>query len=408
MALNPNKKVRVAMFSNLYPPLATGSAIQSSGLAKRLASLGYEPIVITAQIMRDSPSYEESEGVKIYRLPCFKLPRLGISMNFPWLNSAFSPRNIQRIKEILIANGTELIHIHNHMFDMALCGVWIGKKLNMPTVVTIHTVIQHTRAIYNLFLKPIDSLFLGRLVIRKASKVICPDCTVEKYLRDRFKNHEGHIIPYGVEPPPIPASAEIDKLRERWGLKSCRVILSLGHLHALRNRLELIKGFAMISSRMPDVRLLIVGSCGFPPSEKLVGELGLEGKVIFTGAQPHELVPAFHMMAECEAAWLDQKNMASAGVACLEAMYYGKPVITACPEDTHEEGGLVNGKNVIILPRPPQAIDVQDALLRLLENKETCDNIGRNAKAFVRSYFSWDQVVQKHVELYEAQLTDKS
>lgn len=401
--------VRIAMLTNLYPPLGTGSAVQSSGLARELARQGHEVVVFTARVVPDTPLHEvTADGVHIHRLPCLTLPKLPISMNFPWLNATICPTNLRFMSQVIAERRIQVMHIHNHMFDMALNGMWLSRKLDIPTLVTLHTVILHTKALYNAILCPTDRYFLGSLVVRRATGIICPDCTVEKYLSGRFKRSDGHIIPYGIQLPEPPTDTEVAELRARWNLVGKRVILSLGHMHALRNRMELVKAFADVIPKHPDARLVIVGSRGHPPTEELVKSLNLEEYVIFTGPQPHTLVPAFHKMAECEPIWLDQQNMASAGVACLEAMYYGKAVITACPEDTHEEGGLVNGKNVIILPRPTRAEHASDAILRLLGNPDQCRNIGENAAKFVRSYFAWDNVVERHVRLYRDVALEKA
>jgi glycosyltransferase involved in cell wall biosynthesis len=250
----------------------------------------------------------------------------------------------------------------------------------------------------------LDKYFLGRLVIDRASAVICPDLTVNKYLVSRFGREDGNIIPYGISLPPLPEPAEVEALRKTWSLQGAKVILSIGHLHAIRNRLELVRAFAELAPLHPEARLVIVGSRGYSPTEELVRHLGLESRVVFTGPQPHSVAIVFHAMAYCNAVWLDQNNMASAGVGCLEAMYYGKAVITACPEDTHEPGGLRSGQNILILPRPVIKDDVFCALRDLLDNPDKCQRMGEQASIFAKSYFSWDNVVERHLALYKQHL----
>lgn len=394
--------LRIAMLSNLYPPLSTGSAVQCSGLARELVRQGHSVIVFTADVTAGEAAHETTgDGVEVYRMPCLRLPRMPISMNFEWLNSLFRPSNLRLMADVCRKRGIQALHVHNHMFDSAFCGMALSKRLGLPVAVTIHTVIHHANPAFNAILYPLDRFFLGQCIIRRADAVVCPDCTVEKYLSSRFTRTDGTIIPYGISLPPPPDAAEVAALREQWGLAGKRAIVSLGHMHALRNRTELVKALAEIIPRHPDVRLVIVGSRGYKATEDLVRDLGLQDHVIFTGPQPHRLAAAFHSLAYCEANWLDQADMASAGVSCLEAMYYGKAVITACPEDTHEAGGLRNGENICILPRPVVKEDVVNALSHLLDNPAECERLGRQAAAFVSRYFAWDSVTDKHVALYE-------
>lgn len=394
--------MRIAMFTNLYPPVGTGSAVQSSALARELVRKGHDVVVFTARLDDALPEHERTpDGVEVYRLPCLRLPRMSISMNFAWLNATFSPANLRRMQAVIRERQIDVLHIHNHMFDMALNGIWLSRKTGIKAVVTLHTAILHTNPFYNFVLSALDRYLLGLLVVRRAAAVICPDCNVVEYLASRFSRNDGTVIPYGISLPPPPSDEDVEALRQKWGLQGKRVILSLGHVHALRNRMDLIRAFAEVAQSHPDARLVIVGSLGYPPTVDLVRELGIEDRVVFTGAQPHQLVPAFHGMAEFEAVWLYQQDIPSAGVACLEAMYCGKAVIAACSEETHEPGGLRNGVNFINLPRPTKTEDIRAALLLLLGDQKLCLSIGREATAFTHAYFDWDKVTRQHEALYQ-------
>lgn len=405
---NSDKKLKIAMFSNLFPPLSTGSAVQSNALARELGKQGHEVVVFTARVKADSPAHEViGQGVEVYRVPCLKLPKMPISMNFEWINVTFLPKNISFIRQKLKEKQVQVIHIHNHMFDMALIGMLLSRRLGIPACVTVHTVIHHSKKIYNTVLHPLDRHFLGRFVMRKADAVICPDCTIDKYVNGRFGINDGVVIPYGLSMQDDYSDEDVRQFKKKLGLDGKRVIVSLGHMHALRNRIALVKSLPGLIKRHPDVRLVIVGLRGYPQTEELVRELGLEKHVMFTGPQPHEVIPLFHRMAYCEAAWFDQEFMAPVGLACLEGMYFGKPVIVSCPEDTHEENGLKNYGNIIILPNCPKAGQAFEALDFLLNDKSRSSEIGNNASSFVKSYFSWESVTAKHVGLYSNMLNEE-
>jgi len=90
----------ICMFSNLYPPVYSGSSTQCSQLARELSNRGHEVIVITAQLDKQTVPYEKIDGVHIYRLPAFHLPKMTVSLNFPWLNSTFVPGNTNKVNVI--------------------------------------------------------------------------------------------------------------------------------------------------------------------------------------------------------------------------------------------------------------------------------------------------------------------
>jgi len=138
----------VAVLSNLYSPLVTGSSVHASTLAAKLVERGVSVIVFTAHVDKNAPEHEIVNGVEVFRLPCLKLPKLPIAVNFPWLSVTMLPSNISRMRQIMQERGCELIHVHNHMFDMALNGVILSKKLKIPLVLSIHSFINHPNPIF--------------------------------------------------------------------------------------------------------------------------------------------------------------------------------------------------------------------------------------------------------------------
>ena len=71
--------------------------------------------MITARLTKDSPEYERPGGVHVYRLPAWRLPKLPIALNFPWLNATFCPANLRRIDAILEtvpARAREAVKMH--------------------------------------------------------------------------------------------------------------------------------------------------------------------------------------------------------------------------------------------------------------------------------------------------------
>ena len=402
----PSSPMAIAMLTNLYPPLGTGSSTQSAQLARELALRGHKVVVFTAAVVPGTPDHETTpEGVEIFRLPCRKLPDLAIFMNFPWFSATLHPRNLRFMTQVIRRHGIQVLHVHNHLFDMAFSGVWLSWKLGLPLALTIHTYAQHPNFLYNAIFYPLDCIFLKHAVIDRADAVIAPDCNVQAYLSRRFRRNDGVFIPYGIAPPrPVPPEEE-DSLRAEFGLHGKRVILSLGQLHPLRNRITLIQALPEVIQAHPDVRLLIVGVVGHQPTVDLVHELGLQNHVIFTGPQPHERIPAFQRLASFSAVWVDYKNEdcknASFGIGVMEAMSYENAVISMGNIDTYGAGRLQDRKNIYLLEND-NPINVRNALMNLLDNPAMAAAIGSEAANFARNNFSWEKVAEQHILLYEA------
>ncbi len=399
--------ISVCMFSNLYPPIVSGSSIQSSSLARELAQRKCEMVVITAKVVGDSKEYEKVDGVHVYRLPAIRLPKMSISLNFPWLTYTFTPRNLRRIRAIMDRHNPDVLHVHNHMFDLALSAVLMHRRTKRPLVITIHTVIKHARGLYNLLLYPADRVFLKRFVIDQADAVICPDCNAKDYVRNAFGRPDGALVPYGISLPEAPTDMVLDGLRAKHGLDGKRVILSLGHVHALRNRKDLIQALPDVLGVFPETVLLIVGTVADDSPAALARNLGVRESVIFAGHVPHSEVPAFLALADLEAHWLNQDaaRNTSLGIASLEAMGAGKVVLSAANENGFGPGVLKNGENIVLV-EPGNPGQLAQTVIGLLGDGAGCRVIGGRARQTIQEHFSWDSVCSRTLAVYREVLRE--
>lgn len=396
----------VCMFSNLFPPAVSGSSTQSASLARELAQRGCRPVVITARIIPESKSYEEIDGVHVYRLPAIRLPQMSISLNFPWLNCTFTPHNLRRIRTIIRRHSPDVLHLHNHMFDLALSAVLEARRTRKPLLVTIHTVVKHARPLYNRLLLPADRLVLRNLVVTRAKAVICPDDNIREYVKGTFAHPNAVLIPYGISLPPQPSGACIQQIKASHGLEGKRVILSLGHVHAIRNRKDLIEALPAVRAKIPEAILLIVGAEADTSPRQLAARLGIHDAVIFTGPVPHAHVPAYLELAELEAHWLNQEdaNKTSLGIASLEAMGAGKAILAAANKNTYGEGVLVDGHNLALV-QPNNPALLAEVILSLMCDENRRRSIGTAGKATIQAHFSWDSVCAKTLDAYESVLS---
>lgn len=398
----------VAVFSNLFPPQVTGSSVQGSTLAKKLVEQGIDVTVFTSHLDKATPKFEVVDGVEVHRLPCLHLPKLPIAVNFPWLSFTMLPSNIRYMKRILEERKCQAIHVHNHMFDMAFNGTILSKMLKLPMVVTIHSIIHHPNKLYDTILSTADATLLRWAVIKQSAQVIDLDSICAEYRESRFGATNGTLIPLGTEFPEKPSQEAIESLREQYKLEGKKVILSVGHLHHLRNRMDLIRGFARSLKSYPDSRLVIVGARNFDPAEELVRQLNVEDKVIFTGKQPRSVVAAFMALCDAHSMWfeMDQGDPSSLGNANIEAMLMGKPVFGVFDEKAYGPDVLKHGENIFILPWKDADAHVEATILELWASPERAARIGKKAKQIARDTFSWETVTRQHIELFASLIRD--
>jgi len=203
----------------------------------------------------------------------------------------------------------------------------------------------------------------------------------EQLIRDNgYSPHHVTSVPTGID---LDHFAPGDKMRARDAIGLARDKTIIGIVATLRSwkgHRYLMEAFARLSDK--NVQLLIVGDG--PQREalqRLIAELGLDGRVIMAGNQ-RDVLP-----------WMQAMDIfvlpsyANEGVpqALVQAMLCGLPVVTtsvgAIGEAVqHERTGLiVEARNVTQLTQ---------ALQQLLHNARFCDELGRAARTHAREKFN--------------------
>ncbi len=397
-----DSSLNICMFSNLYYPIVSGSSTQSRYLARELVRRGHRVTFITARVQKDTPEHEIADGVEVYRIPATLMPKIPLAFNFPWLSYTFTRGNLHLLETIIRRCRPDVLHLHNHMFDLAFSAVRMGKRFNLPLVITFHTVIKHSNPLYNMILYPGDRVFLRHTVVKKAQRLICPDMNMQDYVHRAHNGVPTAMIPYGINLLEAPPQQKVEELRGRYGLGGKRVILSLGHVHEVRNRRDEIKALPTIRQAIPNAVLLIVGAEMSDTARRLARQVGVEDAVIFTGPRPYDEVPAYLALADIEGHlfYQDAQDETSLGIATLEAMGAGKAVFVAANVNSHGAGVLRAGENLILVAAGKPR-ELAQSIIDLLRDESKRQRVGQAAHKLVEEHFSWEGVCQKTLNVYQ-------
>jgi glycosyltransferase involved in cell wall biosynthesis len=401
--------LRVLMLSNIYKPISTGSTNQIAGLSKQLINEGNEVHVFTSRLDSRLSSNESNEGIFIQRVTCLKLPRVKIAMNFAWLNAITTPTNYRKLKQYVIKNQIDVIHVHNHMFDAIFLGILVSRKTKIPICLTLHTIMQHNQKFYNLILSMIDKIFLGPIVSKHINLVIAPDYNMLKYGIEQLGTEKITMIPYGVDEQVYFQEHELQEFMLEKSLQDRKIIISVGHINHLRNRIALVKSILQISKVDPSVLLVVIGDIADRRAFDFVVSNNLNSNVIFTGVGTREEISKWRAIAVLEAQWLDQSpdGNNSLGVAAMEGMLAGIPVLSIANLDTFGPNMLTNLQNVIVI-RPNQTENLSALILDLFSDPDELKLIGKRAQEIARANFDWKKNVSKHLDAYLSIHSDSS
>lgn len=198
----------------------------------------------------------------------------------------------------------------------------------------------------------------------------------------------------------LAAGRDVAKIREELGLREYdRVIGFVGRLAPIKGLETLIRAVGMLRD-IPNLRLVLVGSGSQKEHLRALSrELGMEGKVLFTGYRSD--IPS--LLALFEIAVLPS-YMEACPTVLLEYMFAGKPVVAS------RVGGItelvVDGENAFLIP--PAQVDVLAGRLRfLLDNPKIGLEMGRSGYEYAVQNFSVRDQVMRLESFYEELLECK-
>jgi glycosyltransferase involved in cell wall biosynthesis len=173
----------------------------------------------------------------------------------------------------------------------------------------------------------------------------------------------------------------------------------LGHLRPEKNIDVLMRAFA--AARLKNARLVVVGDGQSKSSlTKLAFELGLLGRIIFTGATetPRQYLEAFDIFVM--SSYTEQLPL-----SLLEAMAAGLPVVCTAAGDTPEVLGSAEARFVVPIG------DVRAftaALSAVAGDAGLRERLGRENRRRCETDYSQDSMVQAHASLYRAAIASHS
>jgi glycosyltransferase involved in cell wall biosynthesis len=389
--------MRIVMTNNFFLPRPSGSAHHTAGLARQLAALGHDVLVVTAA-HRGAASEEWSDGYRVVRLPSWTPPpsRLGMNYEIPW---TLSPRNLRRLFRLLDEFRPDIVHQGGQFFDLTwMSAIW-ARRRKVPTVVTVYTALVHSDRIARKILWLGDMVLVRPFLAIGRPTIVVIDTWIDSYVRRRYRVGDDRIatVMIGVEPDRF-VGVDGRKVRERLDLGDRPIVLSIGHVIPLiRDRLALVRAMPHLVEKHPDLVVLVVGHVFDEAFLRLADELGVRDHLICTGEVSRDEVPGFVAAADVEA---HDFHYFGLGTSTLEVMAAGVPVVSVVSTDNFPGLELRSGENITIVPEnDPKAL--ADAIHQLLDNPELARRVGKGQRRFVVDHFSIDAVTRDYLALYE-------
>jgi len=399
--------VRIAVVNNFFPPRVGGSAHLADALAQGYAAAGHEVLVLTVAY-NDAPGREIRRetrgGCTVVRLPAWTMPKTPLSVSFD-IGFASRPSLPRRIREILDDFAPDVIHQHGQFFDLTWASGLYARRRNIPTLLSVHTRLESPGALYQAAFRVLDSVLVAPILRRYKPRFVVLDVHMDTYIRRRYGPAIGGLeyIPVGVDVTGL-AAGDGAKIRARHGLPGRPLILSIGHVIPLRDRVRLVRALPRVLEKLPDAAVVVVGRVYYDAFLRLADQLGVRHAIHTVGPVPRAEIPDYLAAADLEAHDLDGLGL---GTASLESMAAGCPVVAAVRPDNFPGIRLADREHLYLCePGDEQAL--ADAMIEVLADPAHARaTVGRDGQRLVQESFAVASVIEAHLRAL-ADLTNKN
>lgn len=383
--------MRVLMLSWEYPPHVIGGLGRHvAGLSRALAAGHAEVLVVTCG--GDGPDEEVRGELGVVRV------RFGepAGLHFP---EAVAQRNAGMLQGVLrkLAAGWRPDVVHAHDWLTAYAARAVKHALEIPLVATIHaTEFGRNRGLFTDLQRHISDVEWW--LAYEAWRVICCSEAMRSELRSVFQlpADKIRVIPNGVElPPPGGDPGGASAVRRRYAADGEPLIFFVGRLVYEKGVDLILRALPRVLERHPRAVLVVSGT---GPEEaalrRLAGELGVAGKVRFTGHISDEERNMLYRAADVA---VFPSRYEPFGIVALEAMAHGLAVVAARVGGFAE---VIEAGRTGLLFEPENPWDLAERLDSALSDPGLRAALAAQGRRLVEAEYHWEKVAQRTAQVY--------
>jgi glycosyltransferase involved in cell wall biosynthesis len=373
--------MKVLHISKYYPPVLGGIESVAWELVEGANAAGVRTDVLCSHQRPVTAREQAPAGYSITRA----------ATAGTWLSTSMAPALVWELRRQ--QSRYDLIHVH--MPDpMAAAAIWLSRPA-APLVVHWHSDVIRQRLALQLY-EPLQTWLLQRAAAIVATS---PPYAASSPPLSRWQ-HKVHVIPIGISDLAVQACSDrAADIRSRFAGR--RLVFALG-------RMTYYKGFDVLIEavgRLPEEVGLMIGGEGelLGRMQRLVDQKGLGGRVQLLGHVPDDHLASY--FEACDVFCMSSTVRSEAyGVAMLEAMMMGKPVVAT---DIAGSGvPWVNQHALTGLNVPAgDANALAEALWRLLSSTELLSEYGQRARERYSREFTAGRMVDRTLGLYRELVT---
>lgn len=303
------------------------------------------------------------------------MPGLGVSLN--------PQRLVRRLDHLLLDGEYDVIHSHLSFGSTAsIVATYVGSRASIPVLTTLHSIYRRLGWVY-VMTQPVLRWRQWRFRATAVSEAVAEDA------RWMDPGRPIEVLHNAVDPDEWvlqPTTFEPGRLR----------LVTAARLQRRKRVDALLTVFARLREEVGpavEVTLEIIGDG--PDRKKLMRlckRLAIGDSVRFLGTGTAEDVRALLSRGDVFA---NACILESFGIAALEALSCGIPVVAR--SESGVRSFIEDGKNGVLVASDSEMLY---ALVELATNPERLGRLRTGASAGVPVAYSWDTLLDRHLELY--------
>jgi len=393
--------LKVLVFAPFFPPDPTGSSIFAGQQVRELIRLGHDVLVVTNEVDKNAPTSNDTDDIEarfapqgVHRVRSIRVNLGKITWNYgiPVSILGFMQQSLQRkLKEF----DPDFVIIHSTLFDLSLLALMWAAKNKKKVIIVGHTALWHDSQLVNSAMRLYGRLLLRRLINKADAHLVCVDkWTLDNAIGLFGTTSNTSTIPVSVELGTM-NDGDAAKIRQRHSIDKGPIVLSLGHVVPLRDRINLTRALPLLVKEFPNVKILVVGMVKDNRFLELASQLGVLEHIVLVGPVPHNEIKDYLAAADVEIHDLDGRGL---GITSVEAMDAGIPIVAWAIDNNYPQFSLRSyGDSGFIDDGSPETI--ASAISRLVEDSEFRSSVVRSQRALVDDIYSVESVTRQYLEL---------
>jgi PEP-CTERM/exosortase A-associated glycosyltransferase len=400
-------------------PLVTGYGVRTGYILRLQRLNGFEVLAVTSAQHPNGPERREDiDGVVHIRTAS----RSG--RQWPLLRESRAMTLLERQVMLAVEEfQPHIVHAHSPVL-VGIPAARVAQRAGLPFVYEVRDLWENAAVDRGRFRQNSVLYRLARAaetrVLRRADAVVAICESLRRELTPRV-GHAGtvDVVANGVDVDAFAPCPEPEGLRQRLGLARRQIVLYAGSFQPYEGLELLVQAMPHVLAHVPDAHLLMVGgsaslayasgATGALQEDSLgilVGQLGLQSRVTFTGRIPHEDVRQLYTLADIVAypRLLTLTTALTTPLKPLEAMAMGRAVVVSDVPAVREL--VVDGKTGVAF-RAGSARSLADCCVGLLRDASTRARLGHAAREAVIADRQWPDLIARYGAIYARVLSSR-